>query len=312
MQPVPARDEDIKLRDFILQLECRKEDALDIKEEAAHDADTFREKLNHWLECDAKLRLLYGGEISDYHSRSEAELALYQKLLFYGFDDNEIDKILSDAKIGKWATENKSYREHTRKKAHQNQTERMVTFSERYLLYSRKESRIAIHFWRHKLMHTAEPRVLRDPTTNESYIWSTGISQENHMRLVAMDTPTTFMLHFSPFVFVHDLREGIFGPTGYFQGLQSDLDFQSKYRTCLTEFESYEIIIKPLCALTGIVGQPKLRSAGERSPRRRRFRTGAGDAPPSGRLISKASPTPRLPPPSSAGSTASHAMKWLG
>jgi hypothetical protein len=127
----------------------------------------------------------------------------------------------------------------------QNQRERMVTFSERYLLYSRKESRIAIHFWRHKLMHTAEPRVLRDPTTNESYIWSTGISQENHMRLVAMDTPTTFMLHFSPFVFVHDLREGIFGPTGYFQGLQSDLDFQSKYRTCLTEFESYEIIMKP-------------------------------------------------------------------
>ncbi len=127
MLPMPARDEDSKLRDFILQLECKKEDASDMKDEAVQDADTFREKLNHWLECDAKFerRLLYGGEISDYQSRSEAELALYQKLLFYGFDDSEIDRILSEAKIGKWATENESYREHTRKKAHLNQTERM-------------------------------------------------------------------------------------------------------------------------------------------------------------------------------------------
>lgn len=124
MQPVPARDEDSKLRDFILQLECKKEDASDIKEEAVHDPETFREKLNHWLERDVKLRLLYGGEISDYESRSEAELALYQKLLFYGFDDIQIDTILSEAKIGKWATENKSYREHTLKKAHHYQSKR--------------------------------------------------------------------------------------------------------------------------------------------------------------------------------------------
>lgn len=66
------------------------------------------------------------------------------------------------------------------------------------------------------------------------------------MRLVSTDDPTRFVLHFSPFVFVRDLREGIFGPTGYFRDLQSGSDdLQSKYRTCLTEFESYEITIKP-------------------------------------------------------------------
>ena len=37
-----------------------------------------------------------------------------------------------------------------------NQADRMSAFSERYLLYPRKESQIAIHCWRHKLMHTAE------------------------------------------------------------------------------------------------------------------------------------------------------------
>lgn len=120
----------------------------------------------------------------------------------------------------------------------------MIAFSQRYLLYPRKESQIAIHFWRHKLMHTAEPRILRDPATNENYIWSTGTRQDNHMRLVVMDDPTKFHLHFSPFVFVLDLREGIFGLTGYFRDLQSDSDLQSKYRTCLIEFESYEIAIK--------------------------------------------------------------------
>lgn len=124
MQSVPARDEDSKLRDFILQLECNKEDVSDVKEEDTQNADTFREKLNHWLERDAKLRLLYGGYFSDYKSRSEAEIALYQKLLFYGFIDNDIDKILSEGKIGKWITETKSYKEHTRQKAHHYQTER--------------------------------------------------------------------------------------------------------------------------------------------------------------------------------------------
>ena len=127
----------------------------------------------------------------------------------------------------------------------QNQTDRMIAFSEKYLLYPRKESQIAIHFLRHKLMHTAEPRVLRDPAINESYIWSIGTSQDNHMRLVGVDDPTKFILHFSPFVFVLDLREGIFGPTGYFRDLQSNSDLQSKYRTCLTELESYEITVRP-------------------------------------------------------------------
>ena len=65
------------------------------------------------------------------------------------------------------------------------------------------------------------------------------------MRLVDTDGCTKFILHFSPFVFILDLREGIFGPAGYFRDLQSNVDLQSKYLTCLTKFESYEITVKP-------------------------------------------------------------------
>lgn len=126
----------------------------------------------------------------------------------------------------------------------QNQTDRMVAFAERYLLYPRKEGQIAIHFWRHKLMHTAEPRLLRDPATNEAYYWSTGANPQNHMRLVPTDAQS-FTLHFCPFALVRDLRDGVFGPDSYFQQLRADPDLQAKYRQCFTEFEGYEINIKP-------------------------------------------------------------------
>ena len=129
--------------------------------------------------------------------------------------------------------------------AGQNQTDRMVAFSVKYLLYPHKESQIAIHFWRHKLMHTAEPRVLEESSTHEYYYWSIGAGNENHMTLVKTDDPKKFKLHFSPLTFVKDLREGVFGPTGYFRDIQSDVDLQDKYRRCYSEYKNYKITIKP-------------------------------------------------------------------
>ncbi len=122
----------------------------------------------------------------------------------------------------------------------QNQTDRMVAFQEQYLLYPRKEGQIAIHFWRHKLMHTAEPRLLRDPKLQEEYYWSTGPGAEHHMHLVAAES-NKFTLHFSPVAFTRDLREGVFGHLGYFSQLRGTPDLQTKYRQCLQEFECYDI-----------------------------------------------------------------------
>jgi hypothetical protein len=126
----------------------------------------------------------------------------------------------------------------------ENQTARMVAFQEKYLLYPRKESQIAIHVWRHKLMHTGEPRLLRDPSTNEEYLWSTGGSRQNHMRLIS-ESPKRFLLHFCPLVFSRDLRDGVFGPEGYFHQLHGCRSLQENYRKCLAEFASYEITITP-------------------------------------------------------------------
>lgn len=50
---------------------------------------------------DARLKRLYGGDWRGYTSRSDAALALACKLLFYGYRDSEIEKILLSAGIGK-------------------------------------------------------------------------------------------------------------------------------------------------------------------------------------------------------------------
>jgi hypothetical protein len=64
------------------------------------------------------------------------------------------------------------------------------------------------------------------------------------MRLVPVDAQK-FALHFSSPIFARDLREGVFGPAGYFGELRTDPVLQTNYLECFTEFETYQIQIKP-------------------------------------------------------------------
>jgi hypothetical protein len=125
------------------------------------------------------------------------------------------------------------------------QTARMVSFLEHFLSYRRKEAQIAIDIWRHKLMHTSEPRVVENAATGERYVWSTGRGRTGHMRLVPTGRPNEYRLHFSPLVFSQELRAAVFGPNGYFEELSSSPDLQIKWRSCNTEFENYSIKLKP-------------------------------------------------------------------
>ena len=52
-----------------------------------------------------------------------------------------------------------------------NQTERMVGFMEAYLGQPSDLCAVAVQMWRHKLIHTAQPRPLRHPTTGFVYRW---------------------------------------------------------------------------------------------------------------------------------------------
>ena len=76
------------------------------------------QKLEELRQKDTKLNRLLNGEISEYKSRSEAEMALVVKLVFYGFTKSQIYYIMSKiAKTGKWNEKDDRYWNLTYEKA---------------------------------------------------------------------------------------------------------------------------------------------------------------------------------------------------
>ena len=126
-----------------------------------------------------------------------------------------------------------------------NQTDRMVSFSERFLSYKRKEAQIAVNIWRHKLMHTSEPRVVENADTGERYVWSIGPDTAEHMKLNATGTPNEFRIHFAPLMFCKELKAAVLGPDGYFAKFSTSSALQQKWCSCQNEFNSYKIKLKP-------------------------------------------------------------------
>ena len=51
------------------------------------------------------------------------------------------------------------------------QTKRMVNFMQTYLSPNRESCNVAVQMWRHKLMHTGQPRFLVDERTGKTYRW---------------------------------------------------------------------------------------------------------------------------------------------
>lgn len=91
------------------------------------------------LSRDVKLANLFNGNIADYdyQSRSEAEMALVCMLVYYGFSDELIYKIMAESKIGKWQEKDESYWKLTVEKSKKNTVKRFDYSS----LYFAKEGR---------------------------------------------------------------------------------------------------------------------------------------------------------------------------
>jgi hypothetical protein len=130
------------------------------------------------------------------------------------------------------------------KPAGRDQNNRMTDFLCNYLLYPKKEAFLAISVWRHKLMHTSEPRIVTSTaTTPDKFVWMAGANlPQAHMRLQPTEKPNEFFLAFDCMVFQRDLEEGIFGPSGYFTALiRNETGLQANYAACLTEMDQYKI-----------------------------------------------------------------------
>lgn len=121
------------------------------------------------------------------------------------------------------------------------QTVRLVDFMVEYLGYDQRASKIAVAIWRHKLMHTAQPRVLRSRNGIDQFTWETGIQLKDHVTLSATGKPNEFMVRFDSYAVVCDLRQGVFGRTGYLADLCASRDLQQRYLTCFNEMENYTV-----------------------------------------------------------------------
>jgi len=99
------RVEDQKLKEFILSLEAKAPASVvaTTSPEVIVQFETQAVFLEQAL-ADKKLAdLFYGRLTSQYQSRSEAEMALLCKLVWWGFSEMEIRHIMQQSKIGKWS-----------------------------------------------------------------------------------------------------------------------------------------------------------------------------------------------------------------
>ncbi len=85
---------------------------------------------------------------------------------------------------------------------------RMLSFLRTYLDYPEKESDIAIHLWRHNLMHTSEMRPLVDNRDGSRYLWLFHYRLgSEHMRIEREQSCSKLSLGL--FNLVSDLRSGL-------------------------------------------------------------------------------------------------------
>ncbi|GEM_PF-2284100 len=106
--------EEIKkvLSKYIKEDSEKKEDVV-----ASIDESKYIKDFHELLKKDLKLKDLFDGNWNNYSSRSEAEVALLCKLIYYKFSKEVIWNIMNMCSIGKWQQSPEAYRETTYKSA---------------------------------------------------------------------------------------------------------------------------------------------------------------------------------------------------
>lgn len=123
----------------------------------------------------------------------------------------------------------------------QPQTERMVNFMDRYIGYEREAHSVAVQVWRHKLMHTAQPRRLKDPTTGKSIYWllhwyEQHLPREQHFTW--SDAGHQVNLNLGAIYLIEDIERGA---SGYFVEVEESQQLQQRAEATECELNSYEL-----------------------------------------------------------------------
>ena len=119
------------------------------------------------------------------------------------------------------------------------QTLRMIDFMDKYMSSNREANSVAVQMWRHKLMHTSEPRNLLDERTNKVYRWllhwGERLPADQHYTFA--ETSDSRILNLGLLYLIEDLRRAV---GTYLSDLSVDPSLQSKYEKVKTEIASYK------------------------------------------------------------------------
>ena len=126
------------------------------------------------------------------------------------------------------------------------QTQRMVQFMDRYFGTNHEANSVAVQMWRHKLMHTAQPRYLRDSEAGILYKWllhwGSHLPQEQHFTFIT--TGDSKILNLGLVYLIVDLRRAV---ERYRSKLAAEVKLQAAFREVEDELRTYEL--RPIASM---------------------------------------------------------------
>jgi len=113
----------------------------------------------------------------------------------------------------------------------------MVDFMQTYLSPNRESCNVAVQIWRHKLMHTGEPRSLVDERTGKTYRWllhwSEHLPADQHFTF--SETPDPKVLNIGLIYLIGDLKTAL---EKYVADLSADAELQTNFERVERDIQS--------------------------------------------------------------------------
>lgn len=117
------------------------------------------------------------------------------------------------------------------------QTQRMIEFMQRYLSPNREACSVAVQMWRHKLMHTGEPRSLVDEHSRKVYRWLLHwwehLPADQHFTF--SETTDSKILNIGLVYLIRDLKRAL---QKYLADLSRNGELQKKFENVEAEIQS--------------------------------------------------------------------------
>ena len=124
------------------------------------------------------------------------------------------------------------------------QTPRMIHFMDKYISPNHEANSVAVQMWRHKLMHTTEPRYLFNVRTGKYYGWLLHwwehLPLEQHYTFT--ETSDSRILNLGLVYLIEDYKVGL---KEYLSNLAETPELQSNVEKAQAEITTYEFRVIP-------------------------------------------------------------------